>query len=70
MQFISNAYLVSWSAAVRYHGPHPARLPNAVWVANHTSMIDYGLLCALTPFAVVSGHETALDGSVLHGSWS
>ena len=53
-QFISSAFLVSWSAAIRYHGPRPTRKANAVWVANHTSMIDYALLCAYTPFAVVS----------------
>lgn len=27
--------------------------PNRVWVANHTSMIDYAVLCAYCPFAAI-----------------
>ena len=55
-----NAYLASWGAAVRYHGPVPARTATAVWVANHTSMIDWAVLSAFTPFAVIMQ---------IHGGW-
>lgn len=37
----------------RYHGPRPAGRENAVWVCNHTSMIDYIILTAYSPFAVI-----------------
>jgi hypothetical protein len=37
----------------RYHGPRPAARENAVWVCNHTSMIDYIILTAYSPFAVI-----------------
>lgn len=38
---------------IRYHGPRPVSTANRVWVANHTSMIDYAVLCAYTPFAAI-----------------
>ena len=37
----------------RYHGPRPVNRPNHVWVSNHTSMIDYIILTAYSPFAVI-----------------
>ena len=37
----------------RYHGPRPVNRPNHVWVCNHTSMIDYIILTAYSPFAVI-----------------
>ena len=37
----------------RYHGPRPVARPNHVWVCNHTSMIDYIILTAYSPFAVI-----------------
>ena len=38
---------------MRYHGPKPVPATHRIWVANHTSMIDYALLCSYTPFAVI-----------------
>lgn len=46
-------FLMSWSAVVRYHGPKPVETTNRVWVANHTSMIDYAILNTYRPFAVI-----------------
>lgn len=37
----------------RYHGPRPTPRADAVWVCNHTSMIDYIILTAYSPFAVI-----------------
>lgn len=37
----------------RYHGPKPTPGPNRIWVSNHTSMIDYVVLCSYSPFAVI-----------------
>jgi hypothetical protein len=36
-----------------YHGPKPTPGPNRIWVSNHTSMIDYVVLCSYSPFAVI-----------------
>lgn len=39
---------------MRYHGPRPVpRGTGRVWVSNHTSMIDYIILTACSPFAVI-----------------
>ena len=34
---------------VRYHGPRPSFLTNQVFVANHTSMIDFIILEQVSP---------------------
>ena len=41
------------TGVVRYHGPRPVARAGHVWVANHTSMIDYAVLCAYSPFAAI-----------------
>jgi len=53
VRFMCQIFVASWTAVVRYHGPKPAPRPGHVWVANHTSMIDYMILCAYTPFAAI-----------------
>jgi glycerol-3-phosphate O-acyltransferase 3/4 len=44
---------MAWNAVIKYHGPKPTPGPGRVWVSNHTSMIDYTILCAHSPFAVI-----------------
>eukprot|EP00955_Chlamydomonas_euryale_P106323 365697-Chlamydomonas_euryale.AAC.6 len=44
---------MSWSAVVKFHGPTPVAAPNRIWVANHSSMIDYGILNSYRPFCVI-----------------
>jgi glycerol-3-phosphate O-acyltransferase 3/4 len=51
--FLARSFVFSWTGVVRYHGPCPVPTPGRVWVANHTSMIDYAVLCAYTPFAAI-----------------
>lgn len=46
-------FVASWTGVITYHGPHPTPRANAVWVCNHTSMIDYIILTACSPFAVI-----------------
>lgn len=53
VQFLCQMFVVSWTGVVKYHGPRPVARPGHVWVANHTSMIDYAVLCAYSPFAVI-----------------
>ena len=60
VQFLSQTFVASWTAVVRYHGPRPVPRPGRVWVANHTSMIDFIILTACSPFAVIMQ---------LHGGW-
>jgi glycerol-3-phosphate O-acyltransferase 3/4 len=60
VQFQCAIFVASWTGVVRYHGPRPVNRPNHVWVSNHTSMIDYIILTAYSPFAVIMQ---------LHGGW-
>mmetsp|Transcript_12225 Transcript_12225/g.29796 ORF Transcript_12225/g.29796 Transcript_12225/m.29796 type:complete len:468 (-) Transcript_12225:358-1761(-) len=53
VQFLCGSYMMSWNAVVRYHGPRPTPGANKVWVSNHTSMIDYVILCSHSPFSVI-----------------
>lgn len=52
-QYLAQSYVASWSGVVKFHGPAPVPGPGRVYVCNHTSMIDYALLCSFTPFAAI-----------------
>ena len=60
IQFLASSFVFSWTGVVRYHGPRPSVRPNQVFVANHTSMIDFIVLEQATPFAVIMQK---------HGGW-
>jgi hypothetical protein len=53
-------FVASWTGVIRFHGPRPIRGAGRVWVANHTSMIDYIILSSYSAFAVIMQ---------LHGGW-
>lgn len=53
IKFLAQGFVFSWTGVINYHGPRPVAAPGRVWVANHTSMIDYAVLCAHTPFAAI-----------------
>ena len=53
MQFQCQIFVASWTGVIQYHGPRPVARPNRVWVCNHTSMIDYIILTAYSPFCVI-----------------
>ncbi|KAK9803255.1 hypothetical protein WJX72_000102 [[Myrmecia] bisecta] len=53
VKFQCQIFVASWTGVVRYHGPRPAARANHVWVSNHTSMIDYIVLTAYSPFAAI-----------------
>lgn len=53
VEFMCGVFVASWTGVVKYHGPRPVRRPNQVYVANHTSMIDFIILEQLTAFAVI-----------------
>ncbi|KDD75566.1 hypothetical protein H632_c615p1 [Helicosporidium sp. ATCC 50920] len=53
VQFMCQVFAASWTAVIKYHGPRPVPQSNRVWVANHSSMIDYVVLCSYSPFAAI-----------------
>jgi glycerol-3-phosphate O-acyltransferase 3/4 len=62
IRFLCNAFVASWHGVVRFHGPAPAHRPNIVWVANHTSMIDFIILCSYQPCAVIAQKYSGWKG--------
>ncbi|KAI8471890.1 MAG: acyltransferase-domain-containing protein [Monoraphidium minutum] len=60
IRFMCGGFVASWTGVIRFHGPRPTRGPGRVWVANHTSMIDYIILSSYSAFAVIMQ---------LHGGW-
>ena len=44
--FQCSIFVASWTGVVKFHGPRPVSAANRVWVANHTSIIDYIILCS------------------------
>jgi glycerol-3-phosphate O-acyltransferase 3/4 len=63
-------WLTAWAAAVRYRGPRPSFTPGHVWVANHTSMIDFHILAAHHPFACLMQQHVGALGWVQRHVWS
>ncbi|BBM97108.1 glycerol-3-phosphate O-acyltransferase 3/4 [Marchantia polymorpha subsp. ruderalis] len=53
VEFICSVFVASWTGVVRYHGPRPSRRAKQIFVANHTSMIDFIILEQMTAFAVI-----------------
>ncbi|KAL0686846.1 hypothetical protein Bca4012_086523 [Brassica carinata] len=53
VEMICSFFVASWTGVVRYHGPRPSIRPKQVYVANHTSMIDFIVLEQMTAFAVI-----------------
>lgn len=53
---LASAFVASWSGVIRIHGIRPKPRPGAragVFVANHSSMIDFIILLQSHPYAVV-----------------
>ncbi|XP_020256489.1 glycerol-3-phosphate acyltransferase 3-like isoform X1 [Asparagus officinalis] len=53
VEMMCSIFVASWTGVVRYHGPRPSMRPQQVFVANHTSMIDFIILEQMTAFAVI-----------------
>ncbi|PKA60207.1 Lysophospholipid acyltransferase LPEAT1 [Apostasia shenzhenica] len=53
VEMMCGVFVASWTGVVKYHGPRPSMRPQQVFVANHTSMIDFIILEQMTPFAVI-----------------
>ncbi|KAJ6802949.1 glycerol-3-phosphate acyltransferase 3-like isoform X1 [Iris pallida] len=53
VEMMCSIFVASWTGVVKYHGPRPSMRPQQVFVANHTSMIDFVILEQMTAFAVI-----------------
>ncbi|XP_057526119.1 glycerol-3-phosphate acyltransferase 9-like isoform X1 [Amaranthus tricolor] len=53
VELICCFFVASWTGVIKYHGPQPVMRPKQVFVANHTSMIDFIILEQMTAFAVI-----------------
>ncbi|XP_077253987.1 glycerol-3-phosphate acyltransferase 9-like [Tasmannia lanceolata] len=53
VELMCSVFVASWTGVVKYHGPRPCMRPKQVFVANHTSMIDFIILEQMTAFAVI-----------------
>ncbi|KAJ7539337.1 hypothetical protein O6H91_11G087600 [Diphasiastrum complanatum] len=53
VEFLCGAFVASWTGVIKYHGPRPTSRPKQVFVANHTSMIDFIILEQTTAFACI-----------------
>ncbi|CAD5171728.1 unnamed protein product, partial [Musa acuminata subsp. malaccensis] len=53
VEMICSVFVASWTGVIKYHGPRPSIRPQQVFVANHTSMIDFIILEQMTAFAVI-----------------
>eukprot|EP00455_Lapot_gusevi_P026456 TRINITY_DN2790_c0_g1_i5.p1 TRINITY_DN2790_c0_g1~~TRINITY_DN2790_c0_g1_i5.p1 ORF type:complete len:427 (+),score=161.31 TRINITY_DN2790_c0_g1_i5:32-1282(+) len=53
IRWICGVFVLSWTGVIKYHGVIPARKPNQIYVANHTSMIDLIVLEQMNTFAAV-----------------
>ena len=60
IQFWSRVWITSWFGVIRYHGVFPVRKLNQIYVANHTSLIDFIVLLNQIPFATVGQQHGGL----------
>ena len=57
-------YVISWTGVIRHHGPKPTRRPGHVYVANHTSIIDYIILTSVSPFSSIAQQNKGWVGLI------
>jgi glycerol-3-phosphate O-acyltransferase 3/4 len=79
LQLLASAFIASWSGVIRIHGIRPTPRPGkttGVFVANHSSMIDFIILLQSHPYAVVGQKHPGWVGflqdyilSPLHPLW-
>jgi len=53
IRFLCGVFVFSWTGVIKYHGTIPAKRPNQIYVANHTSMIDVVVLSQMHTFSLV-----------------
>lgn len=50
---LAGMYVASFTGVIKFHGPQPMPGSGHVWVANHTTMVDYIVLSSYHAFAVI-----------------
>jgi glycerol-3-phosphate O-acyltransferase 3/4 len=58
----SACWIMSMSGVIAYHGTRPRMRPHAIYVANHSSLIDLIVLQQLCPFATVGQAHGGIVG--------
>jgi len=58
----ASAWIMSLSGVVRYHGTRPKKGSNKIFVANHTTMLDFAILLQIHPFSVLGQLHGGLVG--------
>eukprot|EP00484_Ammonia_sp_Unknown_P021862 CAMPEP_0197029542 /NCGR_PEP_ID=MMETSP1384-20130603/8973_1 /TAXON_ID=29189 /ORGANISM="Ammonia sp." /LENGTH=482 /DNA_ID=CAMNT_0042458737 /DNA_START=24 /DNA_END=1472 /DNA_ORIENTATION=- len=53
LQLCVRTIIASWGAVIEYKGVPALKKPNQIYVANHSTMVDWLLLMYATPFCVV-----------------
>lgn len=64
IQFYALIWMVSLNAVVKVHGSIPKWRKRQIYVANHTSLIDFIILCATKGFASVGQHHVGFVGYI------
>lgn len=62
MTVYAQALMLAFGAVVSYHGVRPRAKSGQVFVANHTTMLDFVFLLGLHPFSVVGQLHSGLVG--------
>lgn len=62
MTIYAQALMLAFGAVVSYHGVRPRTKSGQVFVANHTTMLDFVVLLGLHPFSVVGQLHSGLVG--------
>mmetsp|Transcript_12095 Transcript_12095/g.52109 ORF Transcript_12095/g.52109 Transcript_12095/m.52109 type:complete len:390 (-) Transcript_12095:71-1240(-) len=57
-------FVISWTGVIKYHGPKPTQRSGHVYVANHTSIIDYIVLTQVTPFSSIAQQNKGWVGFI------
>jgi len=64
IKFFCGVFVVSWSGVIKYHGVRPKRVPNQLFVANHTTVMDLVILQQHFNYAVVGQAHPGLMGFI------
>ena len=60
----AGCHVVSWTGVIRHHGPKPTNRPGHIFVANHTSIIDYIILTSVSPFSSIAQQNKGWVGLI------
>lgn len=62
IRLLCSVFAFSWTAVIKYHGTLPKHVPNRIYVANHTSLIDMVVLSQMHTFSLVGQKQKGFVG--------